>query len=165
MLGDVMKFEKVKLTKENIKEIKKIDDIFYQDDDLDLNWYLDRYTEKHMGYLIKDNNKVVGYLVSVPIKKVFYKALISGVLINDTNVNPDMFVTHSKYNYIISFVLLPDYRHKGIGSELIKSVIKSVNHGYYCSLAISKEGNALSRKFMKLKKHINDNISVYEIKI
>ena len=66
---------------------------------------------------------------------------------------------------IISFVLLPEYRHKGFGSELIKSILKNVRHGYYCSLAISKEGNTISKKYMKLKKIINDNINVYEIKL
>ncbi len=160
-----MEFERVNLNKDILIEIKKIDDIFYKDDNTTLDWYLERYTDKHIGYLIKDNGKIVGYIVSVPIKKVLYNALINGVLVNDININPDMFITRSRYNYIVSFVMLPEYRHKGLGTKLIKSIIKNVKRGYYCALAISKEGNALSGKFMKLKKKINEDISVYEIKL
>ncbi len=160
-----MEFEKVNLTKDVLIEIKKVDDIFYKDENLTLDWYLERYTDKHIGYLIKDKEKIVGYIVAAPIKKVLYNALVKGVLINDTDINPDMFINKSRYNYIVSFVLLPDYRHNGIGTKLIKSIIKTVKKGYYCSLAISKEGNAISKKFMRVKKKINDEITVYEIKI
>ena len=160
-----MTIEKIYLTKENLIKIKEIDDIFYRNDITPLEWYLERLTPKHTGYIIKDNDKVVGYLVAVPIRKECYEAIIKGVIINDIYINPNMYVEKSKYHYIVSFVLLEEYRHKGIGTKLILQVIKKVEKGYYCALTISQEGAALSKKFMKRKKQLNDNVAVFEIKL
>lgn len=161
-----MKIEKIPLNKENLIKIKKIDDLYFTEDITDLNWYLERYTTKHTAYVIKDNqDNYQGYIIAVPIKKVLYKAITNGVLINDININPDMFVNKSKYHYIASFVILEKHRHKGLGLKLIKSIIKLVDKGYYCALVMSNEGDAISKKYMHLKKKINENISVYEIKL
>lgn len=156
-----MEIEKICLTKENLKKIKKIDDIFYHEDVTTIDWYLERYTPKHTGYILKDGKKIVGYLVAVPIKKEAYTAITKGVLVNDIYLNPDMYVEKSKYYYIVSFVLLEEYRHKGYGTRLVLSVIRKAEKGHYCALTISKEGAALSKKFMKLKKQVNDNVAVF----
>ena len=161
-----MRIEKINLTKDNLIKIKEIDDLFYTDDHIDLDWYLERYNSKHIGYLLlNDHNVCIGYIVSVPVKKELYDALIKGVLVNDLNINPDMFIDKSKYNYIVSFIILEEYRHQGLGLELIKNIIKTVDKGFYCALTVSQEGAAISKKFMHLKKQINDDIAVFEIKI
>ncbi len=160
-----MKIDKIRLTEENIKIIKEIDDTFYHDEATTIEWYLERYTSKHNGYLIKNNDKVVGYLVAVPIKKEAYDAITNGVIVNDIYLNPKMYIEKSKYHYIVSFVLLENYRNQGIGTNLILSIIKNVDKGRYCALTISKEGAAVSQKFMKLKKQINDDVAVFEIKL
>ena len=80
------------------------------------------------------------------------------------DINPQMFVKKSKYFYIISFVILEEYRHKGLGIKLIKNIIKTIDKGKYIALTVSKEGEAIAKKFMKKKKQINDDIAVFEIK-
>ena len=162
-----MKIEKIYLTEENLIRIKKIDDLYYEGENItDLNWYTDRYTSKHVGYvLLNEKNEYIGYIIAVPVKKELYDALINGVLVNDININPDMFINKSKYNYISAFVLLKEYRHQGIGVELIKSIINIVDKGSYCALTISKEGASISKRFMHLKKQINSDVAVYEMKL
>ena len=70
-----MKIEKIYLTKDNIIKIKEIDDTFYEGNNLnDLDWYLERYNDKHFAYvLLDDNDNYVGYIIAIPIKKVLYK--------------------------------------------------------------------------------------------
>ena len=159
-----MRVEKVSLTKDNLLKIKSIDETFYKSN-LDINWYLERYTNKHNGYLLYDNNKVVGYIVSVPIKKELYDALVNGVLLNDININPDMFIEDSYYNYIVSIVILEEYRYQGMGNLLLEALLNNVKNGLYCALTISKEGSILANKYMNLKLKINDEVSVYELKV
>lgn len=126
-----MKIEKIYLTKDNLKKIKKIDDLYYKGENkTDLNWYLERFSSKHIGYvLLNGKSEYIGYIISVPVKKELYDALIGGVLVNDININPDMFINKSKYNYIVSFVILEEYRHMGLGVELIKNIINIVDKG------------------------------------
>ena len=40
-----MEFKKVKLTKDNLCKIKEVDDTFYKSDNLNLDWYLERYED------------------------------------------------------------------------------------------------------------------------
>ena len=70
-----------KLTKNKLLEIQKIDKEFYNDDLLNTAWYLKRYNEKHKGIFLLDNKKIVGYLVSVLIKKELYETITNGILI------------------------------------------------------------------------------------
>ena len=97
-----MKAKKEKLTKDVLHKIKNIDDLFYTDIDLSTSWYLERYNEEHYGYLIYDDNNCFGYIVSVPIKKELWDALLNGVMTNDYYINPKMFINESDYNYIVS---------------------------------------------------------------
>ncbi len=159
-----MRVEKISLTKDNLLKIKSIDETFYKSN-LDIDWYLERYTNKHNGYILYDNDKAVGYIVSVPIKKEFYDALINGVLLNDININPNMFIEDSYYNYIVSIVILEEYRHQGMGNLLLETLINNAKKGLYCALTISKEGSILANKYMNLKLKINNEVSVYELKV
>ena len=61
----------------------------------------------------------MGYLISVPIKQALYEALINGVFINDLYINPQMFIEKSHYNYIVSCVILKEYRNKGYGTLMM----------------------------------------------
>lgn len=159
-----MRIEEVYLTKENLLKIKSIDDLFYSDQ-LEIDWYLKRYSDKHKGILLLDNDKCVGYIVMAPVRKELYKAIISGVILNDVDVNPDMFIDSSKYNYIVSCVILEEYRHKGYGKMLVEKLLTSNNKStHYCALTISKDGSNLASKFMKLKMKLNEEVNIYEIK-
>lgn len=149
--------KKVCLTKDNLEKIYKIDRSFYK---LDISWYLDRYNENNSAYVLVDNEKYVGYILSIPIKESLYKALYDGVLIDDTNINPNMFIKESKYYYIVSCVILTDYKNKGYGSKLMEYVIKD-NVGKYISLSLSDDGFQLLNKYLPNKKCIYKNIFVF----
>jgi len=156
----MIRIENVNLTKDNLIKIKQIDNLFYKEDILTLDWYLERYNENHNGILLLDNNECVGYLVAIPIKKELYKTITNGVLVNDLYINPNMIVNKSKYYYIVSSVILDDYRHKGYGKEMMKELLKS-KKGIYCALTITEDGYNLAKKFMKLKLKINNNTNVF----
>lgn len=160
-----MTIEKIYLTKENLLRIKKIDDSFYKNAITGIEWYLGRYNEKHYAYCLIDKNEIVGYIVSVPIKKELYDAIINGVLINDLYINPAMYLTESEYNYIVSCVIKEEYRYKNYGKLLMKTILNDLNTSYVCCLTISKDGYNLANKYLKLKNKLNDDVAVFENQI
>jgi len=157
-----MKIEKVYLTKDNLLKIEKIDNSFYTNAITGIEWYLERYNKKHYAYCLFDNNNMVGYIVSVPIRKALYDAIISGVLLNDLHINPEMFVNESNYNYIVSCVIKEEYRNKKYGKLLMETLLHDLKDCHACCLTISKEGYQLANKYLKLKNKLNDNVSVFE---
>lgn len=154
-----MKIEKFFLTKENLLKIKEIDDEFYKNS-IDIEWYLERYNSNHYSYCLIDNDKVVGYIVSVPVKKELYDAITNGVILNDFDINPKMFLNKSEYNYIISCVIKENYRGKGYGRLLMEKLLENLN-GYICCLTISQAGYKLANKHMILKENLNDKVAVF----
>ena len=150
-----------KLTKENLLKIKEIDDTFYKDTMIDFDWYLERYKEIYQGIFLQDGKKIVGYLVTVPIKKELYETITNGVIMGDTNINPSMFIASSNYYYIVSCVILEEYRHQGYGTLMMEKLFQNAN-GKFCALTISTKGYYLAQKFLNLKMKINDRVSVFE---
>lgn len=160
-MGDILKIKKIKLTKNNLKKIMEIDSTFYKDDVLSMEWYLERYNKNHSANVLVNSNKdYVGYIVSVPIKKELYDALLKGVIINDLYVNPKMYDIVSKYHYIVSCVILEKYRGLGYGKAIMESVLKDSNINYI-ALTISKDGKKLASKYMKEYLIINKDVSVF----
>lgn len=160
-MEDILKIKKIKLTKSNLKKIMEIDSTFYIDDVLSIKWYLERYNKNHSATILMNSNKdYVGYIVSVPIKKELYDALLNGVLINDLYINPKMYSIESKYYYIVSCVILKKYRGLGYGKILMNSVLNNLNNNYI-ALAISKDGKRLASKYMKEKLIINKESSIF----
>ena len=156
-----MKLEKVYLTKENLLKIEKLDDLYYTDAITGIDWYLQRYNEHHNAYfLINDKSNVVGYILSVPIKKELYDAITSGVIVNDLYVNPKMYIDESTYHYIYSCVITKEYRHQKYGTMLMEKLLDDLK-GNICCLTISKDGYKLANKYMDLKEIINESVSVF----
>lgn len=156
----MIEVKRVKLTRENILKIKAIDDSFYNDEILTLDWYLARYNKNHDGIFLVLDDEVIGYLVSVPIKKELYETITNGVIVNDLYINPQMIVDKSKYNYIVSIVILEKYRNNEYSKVMIEELAK-ISKGKYCTLTTSKEGYILANKYMKHKIKINDEVSVF----
>ena len=52
-----------------------------------------------------------------------------------------------------------------MGNLLLEALLNNVKNGLYCALTISKEGSILANKYMNLKLKINDEVSVYELKV
>lgn len=157
-----MKIETVNLNKENLITIKEIDDKFYDKENLDLNFYLKRYNANHSAYFFKNANKVVGYIVSVPIKKELYNVFKKGIITNDIYINNKMFIDNSRYNYISSICILEEYRNKGYGKQLFESFLKNIDKGKYIALAINESGYQIASKYMKVIKEIDNNVKVLE---
>lgn len=158
-----MEIKKVKLSKENLKIIKSIDEIFYKDDRLTLQWYLERYNENHDGILlINEENISVGYLVCVPIKEELYNQFVSGMLSDDVEVDPQMFIKESKYNYIVSSVIFEKYRRKGYGTKMLEELMKDSVDKNYCAISVSPEGYKLLRKKLDVIKKVTDKVYAFE---
>lgn len=155
-----MKIEEVNLTKENLIKIENIDNTFYKNDITGIDWYLQRYNKDHKAILLFDNDKCVGYCVFVPIKKELYEALVNGVLINDVNINPKMYINKSKYNYVVSSVILKEYRGKGYATLMIEKLLENKT-GKFVALTISSDGYKLASKFMNFKLKISDEVNVF----
>ncbi|MBE6147225.1 MAG: GNAT family N-acetyltransferase [Firmicutes bacterium] len=157
-----MEVKKIFLTKENLLEIQKIDDNFYTNAITGIDWYLERYNKNHYAYCLFDDDKIVGYIVSVPIKKELYDTIVNGVLLNDLHINPQMFLNESNYNYIVSCVIKEEYRYKNYGKLLMETLLNDLKDSYACCLTISKAGYKLANNYLKLKMKLNDEVSVFE---
>ena len=161
-----MTIKEIFLTRENLSKIKEIDDSFYSNANLKIDWYLERYKPYHKAYILCDEkDNMVGYIVSVPIKKELYRTIIKGVLVNDLCINSSMFLEKSNYNYICSCVIKEEYRHKGYGVNLMQELINKTPRGKYCAITITKEGFNLAHKFMKMHTKINDSTYIFKLSI
>lgn len=158
-----MKIIKSFLTNDVIDMIINIDKTFYEKVN-DEKWYKERYNRFHYAYILMDEEKPVGYILSVPIRKQLYDAIKSGVLINDTDVNPNMIVNESYYNYITSCVILEEYRNKGYGKNLLETLLQN-GRGFYIALTISNNGYKLARTYMDEMLKINNLMYVFEKEI
>jgi len=157
-----MELKTENLDKSTLAKIETIDNSFYTTAITGIGWYLERYSNKHKAILLYDDDNIcVGYLTSVPIKKVLYDALLNGVLTNDLHINPKMFIEKSDYNYIASSVILNEYRHKGYGKQMLDKLF-SENSGKYVALTVSKDGFNLVKDCMELKIQIDNNTYVFE---
>ena len=156
-----MKIKQHIMTEEILKIILQIDKTFYTDFDYDLDWYKERYLGKNLAYLLYDKNTCVGYVVCVGVRSNLYRAFKNGVLRGDYDINPNMFVENSKYNYLSSIVILEKYRQKGYGKKLLKTVFENVIGNIVC-LTISDEGFNLVHKNMKQLHKIDEKTYVFE---
>ena len=136
-----------------------MDDTFYKRDNLDLDWYLERYKDKNGAVLLLDEDKCVGYIVSVPIRKELYDAITNGVIVNDVQVSPKMFINNSLYYYVVSCVVLNDYELHGYGSKMLEMILCEKKR--YCALTVSDGGYHLAKKYMDFKMNVYENINVF----
>ena len=154
-----LEIKEVKLTKDNLLKIKVVDDTFYKSDKLNLDWYLERYEGKSKAVLLLDEDKCAGYIVSVPIRKELYDTITCGVIVNDVQVSPKMFTDESLYYYVVSCVILDDYRERGYGSKMLEMVLRDKKR--YCALTVSDEGYHLAKKYMDFKMNVYENVNVF----
>jgi Acetyltransferase (GNAT) family. len=155
-----MKIEEVNLTKEILHEIKKLDDLFYGEDEFGIDWYLSKYTDRNKGFvLFNDDSEIVGYGIPAPIKKEYYDALYNGVIISDLYVNSNMYLESSDYYYISSMVIKEEYRNLGFGERLAKLMIADGKKNV--ALTVSKKGAHIISKYMKHHLKVNDFTNIF----
>ena len=156
----MIRVENKNINRSILERVKAIDEQFYTESKLTLDWYLERYKEYHVITLLYDDDKIVGYLLCVPIKKELYDDIMNGKLTNDIDVSHDMFVKDSLYNYIVSIVIDKEYRNNKYAYRLLDNlIIKKGNK--YCALTVSEAGKKLASKYMKKVLDVNDNVSVF----
>lgn len=84
----MIKIYKIKFTKEIKSIIKNLDDEISYYTNVDISWY-DRYSDNSYIYLLKDDDKIVGYIYGAFITEKLYNLLINGEIINDYLINKE----------------------------------------------------------------------------
>ena len=105
----MIKIDKIKFTKEIKSIIKNLDDEISYYTNVDISWY-DRYSDNSYIYLLKDDDKFVGYLYGAFITEKLYNSFINGEIINDYLIDKEEFVEKSNYIYLTSIVVKDEYR-------------------------------------------------------
>ena len=165
-LGNGYSIKKASLTEDILKKVMVIDDSFYLDTITPFSWYTERYSEYNEGlFLIKDNigdKQPIGYIIAVPITETLYDAISDGVMVGDTQINPDMILKAEKsdYMYLVSCVVMEPYRRKGFGTELAKLALSRYN-SYITCMTVSKGGYKLMDKLMEHKIDLPHGVSIF----
>ena len=152
--------KKESMTDDIISKIMNIDKLFYKEN-YTFDWYKERYNENNIAFCLYDNDKMIGYAVSVGIEKELYEDFKNGKYDNDYDIDPKLFNCNSKYMYIASINILKEYRDKGLGLRLLDEVL---NYYPYDMIAItvSQAGYNLATKRMTYIGNVNKDISIFE---
>ena len=150
----------VSLTRETLEEIRKIDLEFYPNIG-PIDWYLSRYKPWHSVFAAMDDEKMAGYFVAVPVRKELYDAVLSGVLVDDLGVNPEMYLEESEYFYAVSVVVQKAYRGRNLSRQLLDAYFSKYPDKKTCLLAVSRNGYRLAGHYFSLVKDLPGNIGVF----
>ena len=156
----MLTIKEVSLTRETLEEIRRIDLEFYPNIG-PIDWYLSRYKPWHSAFAAMHDEKMIGYFVAVPVRKELYDAILSGVLVDDLGVNPDMFVKESEYYYAVSIVIQKEYRGRNISRQMFDAYFSKYPDKKTCLLAVSKSGYRLAGHYFSLVKDISENVGVF----
>ena len=156
----MLTIKEVSLIRETLEKIRKIDLEFYPNIGL-IDWYLSRYKPWHSAFAAMDDEKMIGYFVAVPVRKELYDSILSGVLVDDLGVNPDMFVKESKYYYAVSIVIQKEYRGRNISRQMFDAYFSKYPDKKTCLLAVSKNGYRLAEHYFSLVKDLSENVGVF----
>lgn len=151
-----MHIEVKKATEDLLQEIMAVDSYVYH---IGLNWYVRRYVGKEFA-LLYDEDGVAGYAVAVPIAKPMYDALVSGVVVNDIDLNEEMFLSQSDYYYLASAVVIPMYRKKGWGNQLVDTALNHIK-GQCVALVVSEAGEKLAKRHLTKVKDLPLGRAIY----
>ncbi len=102
----MLEIRDISLTEETLREIRRVDMIAYGSA-RDPGWYLERYHPRHFAFAAMDAGRIVRYLAAFPIQKALYDALVSGVLMDDADISPNMFLWDSEYICVCSIAIEP----------------------------------------------------------
>lgn len=156
----MIKVDKVKFTKEIKRIIKNLDDEISYYTSVDVSWY-DRYSDNSYIYLLKDDDKIVGYIYGSFITEKLYNSLLNGEIINDYLINKEEFVENSDYIYLTSIVVNEEYRNKHYGSLLQEKFLKDNKDKNIVALSVSNSGYNLANKYFKLYRQIDDSHTIF----
>ena len=157
----MIEIKEVSMTKEVLEIIRGIDLQFYPNIG-SIDWYLARYKPWHTSFVAMDDGEIVGYLTSLPARKELYDAILSGVLIDDIGINPDMFLKESEYRYVESMVIRTEYRGRNISEQLFDAFFDRYGGKKACAIAINKEGYRLGEHHsFSLAKELSGGVGIF----
>lgn len=156
----MIKVDKVRFTKEIKRIIKNLDDEISYYTNVDISWY-DRYSDDSYIYLLKDDDKIVGYIYGACITEKLYNSLLNGEITNDYLINKEEFVENSDYVYLTSIVVKDKYRNKHYGSLLQEKFLKENRDKNIVVLTVSNSGYNLVNKYFKLHKQIDKSHTIF----
>ena len=156
----MLTIREVSLTKETLEEIRKIDLEFYPNIG-PIDWYLSRYKPWHSAFAAMDGGKMVGYFVTMPVRKELYDAILNGVLVDDLGINPEMYLKESKYYYAVSIVIQKAYRGRNISRQLLDAYFSRYPDRKTCLLAVSRSGCRLAEHYFSRVKDLPGDAGVF----
>lgn len=73
--------------------------------------------------LLKDDEKIIGYLCFFPVSNVFFKKMLEEDIMYDNNIGPDDIAYYEKgkhhHIFIISMVINPNYKGQGYFKDVL----------------------------------------------
>ena len=156
----MIEIKEVSMTKEVLEIIREFDLQFYPNIG-PIDWYLARYKPWHTSFVAMDDGKIVGYLTSLPARKELYDAILSGVLIDDIGINPDMFLKESEYRYVESMVIRAEYRGRNISEQLFDAYFDRYGGKKACAIAVNTEGHHLAEHYFGLAKELSSGVGIF----
>ena len=156
----MIEIKEVSMTKEVLEIVREIDLQFYPNIG-SIDWYLARYKPWHTSFVAIDAGEIVGYLTSLPARKELYDAILSGVLIDDIGINPDMFLKESEYRYVESIVIRTEYRGRNISEQLFDAYFDRYGDKKACAIAVNTEGYHLMEHYFSLAKELSGGVGIF----
>ena len=150
----------VNLTREILEEIREMDLEFCRGIG-PIDWYLDRYKPWHTALVAREEEKIIGYLAYLPIRKELYEAVVNGVLVDDLGISPDMFLKESPYYYAGSILIREEYRGRNLSRQLLDAYAERYPEKKTCLIAISGGGYRLARHYFTLVKETAGSIGIF----
>ena len=156
----MIEIKEVSMTREALESIRDIDLQFYPNVD-PIDWYLARHKPWHTSFVATDNGEIIGYLAFLPARRELYDAILNGVLIDDSGINPDMFLKESEYFYVESLVLKAQYRKMNISRRLFNAFFDRYGDKKAITIALSQEGYRLAEHYFSLAKALSCGIGIF----
>lgn len=160
LLEDEIEIRKEYMTDEIIKDVMKLDVLVYGEE-YTYEWYKKTYKETDEIICLYDEDKLIGYVMVIPITKSYYDEFKEGKYSTDINLDRNRFSDTYEYSYISSINILEEYRGFGYGGKLLNEAFNNYK-GNIIAIAVTKEGHKLSSKYMTFIKSVNEEESVFE---
>lgn len=152
--------KEVSLTRDILEEIRRIDLEVYKNIS-GIEWYLSRYRPWHSAFAAMDKDRIIGYVTAVPIQRVLYEAILNGVLVDDLDINPNMFVQESEYMYARSIVIAKEYRKQSISGRLVEMLTDRFKGKKICLMSVTEEGRRLAGHCFRHWMRLTDGVDVF----
>lgn len=102
-----------------------------------------------------------GYLAAFPVQKALYDALVSGVLVDDAGINPNMLLKDSEYIYVCSIAIEPAYRDHTISCRMVERLLEKYRGKKLCLITVTEKGRRLAACYFKHRLRVTESVDVF----